>query len=360
MKIKLLLFTLASFLMAACGVEKQILEDILIAEIVGYDDAEDKKIKGTVIVSVPQPGEEADLGKEVYEANSHNIKAARQQENAKTPYPIVGGRLTAILYGEGLASKGLNDYVDTYRRDPMVGRDLYLAVVHGKAEDVVKMEPKLIKTPGVQVKELIEQNIRTNLPDVDLHRYLYACHGKGIDPVLPLLETAGDQIRVKGIALFKKDRYIGKYIPYEDGFLYKVLSENFKLGSYEIKWKENDFTDINNVESRVHYHISNANQDPKVRIDVKMKASLLEVQGYDLGKAVDLNKIEVRAQQVIGKKLNEMVTMFQENHIDPLALGDHAKSKTRNFNQKHWEEAYPDIPIEVDLDIEMIQTGIAE
>ncbi|MGM0886890.1 MAG: Ger(x)C family spore germination protein [Bacillota bacterium] len=360
MKVKLLLFTLASFLMAACGVEKQILEDILIAEVVGYDDAEDKKIKGTVVVSVPQPGEEADLGKEVYEANSHDIKAARQQENAKTPYPIVGGRLTAILYGEGLASKGLNDYVDTYRRDPMVGRDLYLAVVHGKAEDVVKMEPKLIKTPGVQVKELIEQNIRTNLPDVDLHRYLYACHGKGIDPVLPLLETAGDQIRVKGIALLKKDRYIGKYIPYEDGFLYKVLSENFKLGSYEIKWKENDFTDINNVESRVHYHISNANQDPKVRIDVKMKASLLEVQGFDLGKAVDLNKIEARAEQVIGKKLNEMVNMFQENHIDPLALGDHAKSKTRNFDQKHWEGAYPEIPIEVDLDIEMIQTGIAE
>ncbi|MBR8645723.1 hypothetical protein KEH51_22070 [[Brevibacterium] frigoritolerans] len=81
---------------------------------------------------------------------------------------------------------------------------------------------------------------------------------------------------------------MGKYIPYEEGFLYKVLSENFKLGSYEIKWKENDFTDINNVESRVHYHISNANQDPKARIEVKMKASLLEVQGYDLGKEVDL------------------------------------------------------------------------
>jgi spore germination protein len=210
------------------------------------------------------------------------------------------------------------------------------------------------------VKELIEQNVRTNLPDVDLHRYLYACHGNGIDPVLPLLETTGDQIRVRGIALFKKDRYIGKYIPYEEGFLYKVLSENFKLGSYEIKWKENDFTDINNVESRVHYHISNANQDPKVRIEVKMKASLLEVQGYDLGKEVDLNKIEARAERVIGKKLNEMVTMFQENHIDPLALGDHAKSKTRNFDQKHWEETYPDVPIEVDLDIEMIQTGIAE
>ena len=64
MKIRLLLITLAGFLMTACGVEKQILEDILIAEVVGYD-AEDKKIKGTVVVSVPQPGEEANLGKEV-------------------------------------------------------------------------------------------------------------------------------------------------------------------------------------------------------------------------------------------------------------------------------------------------------
>lgn len=57
MKIKLLMITLACFLMTACGVEKQILEDILIAEVVGYDDAGDNKIKGTVVVSVPQPGE---------------------------------------------------------------------------------------------------------------------------------------------------------------------------------------------------------------------------------------------------------------------------------------------------------------
>lgn len=43
MKIKLLLITLCCFMMTACGVEKQILEDILIAEVVGYDDAGDKK-----------------------------------------------------------------------------------------------------------------------------------------------------------------------------------------------------------------------------------------------------------------------------------------------------------------------------
>ena len=130
----------------------------------------------------------------------------------------------------------------------MVGRDLYLAIVHGKAEDVVKMEPKLIKTPGVQVKELIEQNIRTNLPDVDLHRYLYACHGKGIDPVMPLLETAGDRIRVKGIALFKRDKYIGKYIPYQDGFRYsKSLVKILSWGVMKSNGRKMIFSDINNV-----------------------------------------------------------------------------------------------------------------
>ncbi|MDO7485243.1 hypothetical protein Q5O89_03490 [Peribacillus frigoritolerans] len=45
MKIKLLLITLASFLVAACGVEKQILEDILIAEVVGYVMPKAKKSK---------------------------------------------------------------------------------------------------------------------------------------------------------------------------------------------------------------------------------------------------------------------------------------------------------------------------
>ncbi|MCK1994349.1 Ger(x)C family spore germination protein [Peribacillus muralis] len=360
MKVKMLLIALGCFFLTACGVEKQILEDILIAEIVGYDDVGDNKIKGTVVVSVPQPGKEGNIKKEVYEAVSHDVKAARQQENAETPFPVVGGRLTVIFYGDILARKGLNDYVDTYRRDPIVGRDLYLAIVHGKAEDLVKRETKLIKTPGVQVNELIKQNIRTNLPQVDLHTYLYACHGKGIDPTLPLMEVADGRIRIKGIALFKKDKYIGKYIPYEDGFLYKVLSENFKLGSYEIKWSEKDSTDISNIKSRVHYDITSANQHPKVRIDVKLKASLLEVQGYDLSKPVDVNKIEAKAERILGKKLDEMVTMFQENNIDPIALGDFAKSKTRNFNRKHWEREYPHMPIDVNLDIELVQTGIVE
>ncbi|AOH57006.1 hypothetical protein ABE28_021885 [Peribacillus muralis] len=360
MKFKLLSIALGCFVLASCGVEKQILEEVLIAEIVGYDDAGEDKIKGTVVVGVPQPGEEANLGKEVYEAISHDINATRQQENAKTPFPIVGGRLTVILYGDELARRGLNEYVDTYRRDPMVGRDLYLAIVDGKAEDVVRMEPKLVRTPGVQVKELIEQNMRTNLTDVDLHKYLYASHGRGIDPVMPLLEKEGDLIVVKGIALFKKDKYIGQYIPYDDGFLFKILSENFKLGSYEIKWKDNDYTNINNVESRVDYHISDANRNPRVRVAVKTKANLLEVQGYNLNRAVDVNKIEAKAERILEKKLNEMVNMFQAYNIDPLALGDQAKSKTRNFDRKHWEAVYPHIPIDVDLDIEMIQTGISE
>ena len=93
---------------------------------------------------------------------------------------------------------------------------------------------------------------------------------------------------------------------------------------------------------------------------MKIKASMLEVQGYDLGKPLDVKNIEAKAEQAIGEKLNKMLTMFQENNIDPIAMGDIARSKTRNFNRKHWEEVYPHIPIDLAVDIEMIQTGIAE
>ena len=356
----ILIFSMCIVLMG-CGIQKKILEEVLIAEIVGFDDAGNNQIKGTTVVAVSRPGgETATRSKLVYKTVSYSAKDVRQKIGAEAPFPIVGGRLDVILYGEKLARKGLNKYLDTYHRDPNLGRDLYVGIVDGQAEKAVEVESKMTETAGVYTKELIEQNNKIMLPKFNLHSYIYSSHGKGLDPVMPLLEIKGDRIKIKGIALMKNDVYIGEYIPFDEGFLFKSLYENFKGGAYELKWKKDTYINISSVAAKSHYDISNANGQPSVKISVRMRGQLTEVQTHHLFEHPDLDKVEAKAEETLQNQLQKMVKKFQEYNIDPLAIGDRARSATRGFNQNHWDDVYSTIPITVKVDLKIIQKGISE
>ena len=69
-----------------------------------------------------------------------------------------------------------------------------------------------------------------------------------------------------------------------------------------------------------------------------MIGHLIEIQGYDLYKKPDFKKIEAIAERDLQREMKDMANRFQEYDIDPLAIGDRVRSKTRNFNQKHWED----------------------
>ncbi|RFU69824.1 Ger(x)C family spore germination protein [Bacillus sp. V59.32b] len=360
MKKNPLIYLLFCAMLTGCGVKDNILEDNLLAEVTAYDLAGDDKVKGATLVSVPSSGEKAPMGKEVYSAVAHTGKNIRQKMESETPKRLVGGRLSAVIYGEELAGRGIYDYVDTYRRDPSVGRDIYLAVASGKAEDIVNLESKMTQTPGIKTQELIEQNFQTNLPHTNLHSFLNRYYGDNMDPVMPLLEVKGEHLKLKGIALFRDDKYIGKHISYEDGFLFKVLSGRFKNGVYEIKMKEDSYLNIQNVYSRVKYEINDGNGSPEVFIKVKIRGGLLEVHDLDLKDRSTIPRIEKKAQQIIEKKLYGMVRMFQGNNVDPLALGDRARSQTRHFDKKHWEDEYQTVPIEIKVELKLVQEGITE
>jgi spore germination protein len=51
---------------------------------------------------------------------------------------------------------------------------------------------------------------------------------------MPLIERKGDKVQIKGIALFKKDRYID-YIDFKQAFFFKMLFEDMRKGYFEIK-----------------------------------------------------------------------------------------------------------------------------
>jgi spore germination protein len=55
-----------------------------------------------------------------------------------------------------------------------------------------------------------------------------------------------------------------------------------------------------------------------------------------------------------------MIKRFQREGIDPLGLGDQAKSQNRRWNEQQWKDNYPHAEVHVNIDTQIKETGIKE
>ncbi|MCP8968184.1 Ger(x)C family spore germination protein [Ectobacillus ponti] len=353
---------LCFLLLCGCGVESKILEDIQLSRAAAYDAAGDHKIKGTLAVTITPPGQggEVQTRNDVFVTSAHTGKTLRQLAQAESPKPILTGKVGVVLYGEELAKQGISPYVDGLRRDPSIGRDLYVALAEGEAGDILTVRPSMGEDPGSYIRHLLAQNEKGNFPETDLQEFLYHDKGEGMDAILPLLKRKGNHIRIQGIALLKKDKYIGKYIPYNQAFIYKMLDEPFKRGIYEFHIKKDIYVTFQSIASSVHYSITDGNTHPKVDILVKLKGRIVESGQLKIHDPRMLKKLEQHVSEITKKQAQAMIELFQKEHVDPLGIGDHARSQTRGFNMQRWDRQYSTMPISVHVDVNILESGITE
>lgn len=354
----LLIFTFV-VLLTGCFPSTKILEDIQLVSAIGYDYMNQDMVQLNAMVAIPQSGEDQPPLTEVFSSTTHTSKMARMFEQAESPKPFHMGRLEVALYDKRLAQNGVFRLVDTLQRDPTIGRDLHLGVVDGSTKPVLQGNYKVSETPSKYLFLLLKQNMVSNIPKSNLHKFLYAYYGKGIDPFLPLLEKKGNRIKLKGTALLKNDKLAGE-IDLRESFSLKLLLESFEKGMYEVRLKDEQYFVLQNLSSGVKYKFEDVKTAPKVNIHVAIKGRVNEAPDIPISKKPMVDELEKLTEKELNKSMNNLINKFQDLNVDPLGLGDRARSKTRKFDIKKWEEQYKDIPIHVSVDVQIIQAGITE
>jgi spore germination protein len=351
---KYVLTLLTSLLLTGC-VEQKIIDDINIMSAIGYDSLEDDQIKGTVIIPVYKA--DKSISSEDFKAigvQSKEINRKLQQQSAD---PLENGGVEVVLYGRALAEKGIIELSDTLERDASIGSNLYLAVVDGKAEDILSKQLGNRGT-GSYLSTMLEHNMqRRELPRTNLHLFLFSFYSKLKDPFLPYIELQDDKVSVKGVALFDKDKVVS-YIGDEEMFFFKGLMENFKNGSYTLDVDGNKVTILSLTLNR-DYKIKDAMTNPKVKLSVVMEGQIREFSGEKITPEI-LKKIEEKMKEEFEKKTEKMLNRFKEMHIDPIGIGLYARTQTRKLSKEKWKEAYPNAEINVKAKVLISETGIVE
>ncbi len=346
------------FILSGC-LPRDSIEDVSLIQIVGYDVAEDDKIRGTVVVPHFSKMEQ---GKGVEEESltetAHSTKQIHTRLQSKAARPITIGTLKVALYSSELAERGIGPVIDSMARDPRIGRNIYIAITEGNTKEILDAGISKNETTGKFISGLIEQNSATNFPRTNLHEFLYTHFGEGMDGFLPYLKLNDrNELSLDGIAFFNDGKLVYKS-PYEKSYTFTLLKENFKEATQEVEF-EGKYIVVESIGSSVKHIFNGDKENPAFTIRISMTGIINDAPTL----ALELTPPVIKKMEKTIKKHNEkeaqkMIKDFQEYKIDPLGLGSIINNRVRNLDLKKWkEEQYPVMPIKVEVHMKILEVG---
>ena len=58
--------------------------------------------------------------------------------------------------------------------------------------------------------------------------------------------------------------------------------------------------------------------------------------------------------------MDELIKQFQEKEIDPIGIREEIRSHSRKWSMKQIQDMYPNVDIAVNVEINVVQSGIGE
>lgn len=373
---KYILWMIVFILLSGCASQKQ-LEKLGLITAIGYDKVEDKLI-GSIVYYEFDPLHPNNTKMVTSVANTS--KGIRQKENLSSNRKLVSGQLRVAIYGRELAEEGIISVIDTLSRDAEVGTMSYLAVSNLPANELLSrsQESSDVTNAGTYLYNLIGHNVEADsLISPTLHEFMQCFYSVGRDPVLPLLDFIEDTIVIKGMVLFKEDKVVGE-IDTKSSFYLKLLQDPYEAGIIEValpkeqikkhilskndKNEEKVFVSLDHLKSNTHIKLMDK-EKPTFNIKAKVVTRMQEITvDYDLGNPEALKSIEEAISVEMGKKLKEVIMECTKLGTDPVGFGNIYRAEVGydSFNKKEWRELYQQADFNIEVDLEILRTGVMD
>ncbi|MFJ8246782.1 Ger(x)C family spore germination protein [Peribacillus asahii] len=358
MKSFFLLTFILIFFLSGCE-NQRIIDEVQIIETIGYDMEKDK-VKGMVIY--PTFAEKGMPKLKNFRTVSDSYEDILPRMNSKSAFPVETGKLDFILFGKEFAKQGIDDVLINFSRDPNVGSRMQLSIAENTAEKILKSSQEV--NLSFHLSNKINQNIeKGNLPKTNFHVFLTNLYAEGKDPFLPYLILEKGQIKIDGLALLKKGKFVNN-INLRESFIVKILNDGSKNGQYKAKIKVHNkagYILLTNLGAKAKYTVDKSESIPRILIDLTIDA---EVKNSSSWFDLSTNKNRLKMEQILNEHFNEevqrLISLLQGYNVDPLGLGDKVRATSKNWDYQRFKDIYPDLKTTVHTNVNILNTGINE
>ncbi len=363
MKNKIVLIVILFILSTVYGHNLKSIEDLNLPIGLGIDvDTESGRLPIYKYYSVVYNYNTPDVTNFIYKGFGTNFNEIKTQWQAQMNKKLLIGSEKIYLLSEAFASKGIKNFIDDYVKEPIAQDRGHVVICDGDPNDLLEYTIEGYPSSVDYMEEILN-----NIGDMDFFYYdnyklidVYVrFYAEGRSIVLPTIRKKDKYFELSGLAIFKKDKMIGK-IDMDKCRWFNMLREDQTKGIYIMDYGEGQSIDyLLNTKKKVQVK---KNEDGEysflikldVRADVLSNKSDRDIFG-DLEeqlKAVEELKIEIRKHCI--KSLYDTVYKY---NVDCLSLGKYAAAYYGRKIVDDWDQVISDSDIEISVNVKIDRQG---
>jgi spore germination protein len=140
-------------------------------------------------------------------------------------------------------------------------------------------------------------------------------------------------------------------------FFFKLLVDKYSEGTYKIN-ENGEEAAVHSIKSRRRFDLTKRNPT-EITIHIKIKGAIREYSGNKITPK-EIKALEKNLEKKVNKECLLLIEQFKEMGIDPIGLGHYAKTKTRGFDFKKWDQEYKNLVVKIETEAKIIEAGVIE
>jgi spore germination protein len=335
----------------------RIIDKISIVHVFGFDQADNGELRGTVLIPDYTISKDSDQIQYLEEqAPTGVLFVPKLAKHTSTPVELA--KIRVLIFGKSYAEAGIQDMVERFILTPQLGTNIQIAVSTHSAKETLNT---FKKEKSLTLAERIQHNMQgQDLPNMNLHVFLNRFYGEGMDAYVPMLTiNEKDRVQIEGIGIFK-DNKLKLHLNPEQTILFSLVEDDRTQATYKLGLDEKDRKE--NITVRAFRSKSNWDWDQKreeLNLRLLLQMTLTQYPArFSVEKAEDIREIRKLIEEKLENEIGDLLATFKENKVDPLGIGNIVRSKDRNWEKESFYEQYPTLPIQVNVKLQIIHSGL--
>lgn len=301
-------------------------------------------------------------------ANANSIFEAIDEISSRVYNSVFLKHLNHIIISEEVASdeKNLREILDGLKRDFIVSKMVNLIITRGSAHELIvsKMESTWQVTVEGYLTDLLRNQQRsTQFTPINIKEFVQDMDHKKV-AIVPLASSE-PEIQLSGGGLFKDFRFLG-YIDGDDNRNISILNNEGHEENIDIDYNGANLS-LSLLEIKSRKSLVEVSDVLKIKYNVSMDG---EIHQYIMhpDKKIDteekLNKMEEAISKLIEEELMSTIERLQgELNADALGILEYIYKfhpKIYKEVEKDWDNIFPYMEIDVDVDVKVRRRGLTD
>ena len=280
----------------------------------------------------------------------------RQNAEQKVEQTLDLSVLSTILISEDTAKGDIYEYLDIYFRDAANPITPKIALVQGELKPYFELSEKQQSASGEFYNRFItslEEN--SMVIPYTLQTAGTILYEPAQDLALPYIKMDEKKRPIlDGVALFSGRSFTGEKLSGNQGILLNILNESLGKAAritYLYEGSPASFR-INKVKRNITV------SEQEIKIKQKINVAVTEFPKDHLRDKQVRTKVQQFFSEKIEEDMNEMMEKLQKAKSDAIGLGRIVRAYHPNLYKDDWSEHFSTLNISVEIEVEIVKTGI--